>query len=77
MHPDKTNTTLEDLWPGDIVIAPDVTYGNHFTTAAFRYVDSRKGYRHELIVTLRTLDGEREHEVVADQGWKTRVERVA
>lgn len=77
MHPDKTNATLEDLWPGDVVVVPYRMYGILPFEGPFRYVDTRKGCGGELIVQLRTLDGEHDHEVIADEGWGTRVVRLA
>ena len=76
MHPDQTNATVEDLWPGDVIIA---RWSGGYTGMPHRFVDTWPGCSppNVVVVKLASLDGEREFEVLAMDGWKTPVERVA
>lgn len=74
MHPDQTNATIEDLWPGDVIVARQP---GRYYTSPHRFVDSRTGCGGVVIVKLASLEGDAEFEAVAMDGWKTTVERVA
>lgn len=74
MYPDKNNATVEDLWPGDLIIA---RRPGGYTGMPHRFVDTRPGCGPNVVVVkLASLDGEREFEVLAMDGWQTPVERV-
>jgi len=73
MHPDYNNATVEDLWPGDIIIA---RRPGGYTGMPYRFVDARQGNGNLVMVRIVSLDGEKEYEVPAFEGWGERVERV-
>lgn len=72
MHPDHTNATIEDLWPGDFIVAraPGSYYGS-----AHRFVDAENDRGH-LYLKLADPEGGYEFMVYAPLGWETRVEKV-
>lgn len=74
MYPDQTNATVEDLWPGDVIVARQP---GRYHAGPHRFVDSRTGYGGVVILKLSSLEGDATFEAIAVDGWKTSVERVA
>lgn len=74
MHPNQSNATVEDLWPGDVIVA---RRPGGYQGTPHRFVDTRPGYDGTVIVKLSSLEGDREFEAVAIDGWSTSVERLA
>lgn len=76
MHVDldaEPNTTLEDLWPGDVIIArrPGGLCGMPYV-----FVDTRETTGKMVMVKIRSLDAELEYEVPAFGGWKMPVTKL-
>lgn len=66
------NVTLEDLWPGDVIIARRP--GGYYAEP-HRFIDTRRGCDECLLVKVSSLDGEFQFEVFALDDWGTVVER--
>lgn len=65
---------LIDLWPGDVILA---RRPGGYCGMPHRFVDTRRGHSDGVVVVkLVSLDGEREFEVLAMNGWEEAVERV-
>lgn len=63
------NVTVEDLWPGDVIL---VRRPGGYSGSPHRLLDVRQGGR---VLACVSLDGEREFIVIAPDGYATEVER--